>query len=140
MRVERSTKEQVTSRLAVLAEEKNKTSTKLLDDTGEEENFYDIVKAKDEEAKRRKEERVRKRKERKLQKQKETKGEFVADESSQKEGAAEDTNKEDEEVAEEEMEGAIDPNLAAMMGFSGFAGGNKSNRPGLEMLQYTKKR
>ena len=121
MRVERSTKDQVTSRLAALAEEKKKSSTKLLDDTGEEENFYDIVKAKDEEAKRRKEERARKRKERKLQKQKEKRGEVVKEEPTKEEATE---NQEAE--AEEYEEGGIDPNIAAMMGFSGFGGGNKN--------------
>lgn len=119
MRVERSTKDQVTGRLAALAEEKQKSATKLLDDTGEEENFYDIVKAKDQEAKRRKEERARKRKERKLQKQKEKRGEV-------EEPKKEETTEENEGETEEYEEGGIDPNLAAMMGFSGFGGGNKT--------------
>ncbi|CAJ1949273.1 unnamed protein product [Cylindrotheca closterium] len=126
MRVERSTKEQVTSRLAALAEERKKNSTKLLDDTGEEENFYDIVKAKDEEAKRRKEERARKRKERKLQKQKEKMGEFVEEPKKEETGADNVDTKQEEQETEEYDEGGVDPALAAMMGFSGFAAGNKS--------------
>lgn len=116
MRVERSTKDQVSCRLATLAKEKK--ATKLLDDIEGRENFYDVVKAKDAEAKRRKEERARKRKERKLQKQKEERGEI--EESKKEEENAE------EDGAGEYEEGAIDPSLAAMMGFSGFGGGNKS--------------
>jgi U4/U6.U5 tri-snRNP component SNU23 len=113
MRVERSTKDQVSSRLALLAKEKK--STKLLDETVEAENFYDVVKAKDEEAKRRKEERARKRKERKMMKR----NEAEEQEPVKKEEA-------EEKEAEEVEEGGIDPNLAAMMGFSGFGSGNKN--------------
>ena len=110
MRVERSTKDQVSSRLAMLAKEKESTK---LEDSVEEENFYDVVKFKDEEAKRRKEERAKKRKERKMKK-KEEQPEKVE-------------NAENEDVVvEEEEEGGIDPGLAAMMGFSGFGGGNKN--------------
>lgn len=115
MRVERSTKDQVSSRLALLAKEKK--STKLLDETVEEENFYDVVKAKDEEAKRRKEERARKRKERKMMKRNE----------AQEQGPAKKEEAEEQEAEEEEVEeGGMDPNLAAMMGFSGFGSGNKN--------------
>jgi U4/U6.U5 tri-snRNP component SNU23 len=94
---------------------KERKSTKLLDETMEEENFYDVVKAKDEEAKRRKEERARKRKERKMMKRNE---------------AQEQEPLKNEEVEEQEAEevdqGGIDPTLAAMMGFSGFGSGNKN--------------
>lgn len=65
-----------------------------------ETSFEDVVKAKDEEAAKRKEERARKREERKKRLQ--------------------------EEQEEEEVEG-IDPDMAAMMGFSGFGGGNKNH-------------
>jgi U4/U6.U5 tri-snRNP component SNU23 len=110
MRVERSTKDQVTSRLALLAEEKEKKTKDLLDPAFEE-SFHDIVKAKDEEARRRKEERSQQRKERK-KKMKEV---------------AQQPPPEEEPVEEEETEGveegALDPALAAMMGFSGFGGG-----------------
>ena len=97
-----------------LAKEKESTSSLL--DSVEEENFYDIVKSKDEEAKRRKEERARKRKERKLKKKQEQR------ESIKEEEKIEEENAETEEVEE----GGIDPSLAAMMGFSGFGGGNKN--------------
>lgn len=110
MRVERSTKDQVSSRLALLATEKK--STKLLDETIEEENFYDIVKAKDEEAKRRKEERAKKRKERKMMKRQKVKEQQPVEQNEAEEKAVE--------------EGGIDPGLAAMMGFSGFGGGSKN--------------
>lgn len=114
MRVERSTKEQVSSRLAMLAKEKESTSSLL--DSVEEESFYDIVKSKDEEAKRRKEERARKRKERKLKKKQEQREPIKEEEKIDEENAE----------TEEVEEGGIDPSLAAMMGFSGFGGGNKN--------------
>jgi U4/U6.U5 tri-snRNP component SNU23 len=110
MRVERSTKEQVMSRLEKLAKEKENESKDLLD-PATEENFHDIVKAKDEEARRRKDERDRKRKERKKQ--------------AKEEAKQPPEEKEDEETEEVEEE-AMDPALAAMMGFSGFGGGNKN--------------
>jgi U4/U6.U5 tri-snRNP component SNU23 len=120
MRVERSTKDQVSSRLALLAKEKK--STKLLDETVEEENFYDVVKAKDEEAKRRKEERAIKRKERKMMK----KNEPQEQEPVKKEPVKKEETEEQEAEEEEVEEGGIDPSLAAMMGFSGFGSGNKN--------------
>ena len=111
MRVETSTKSQVSSRLAMLVKETEKNSNKDL--FGSEENFHDIVKAKDEEARRRKEERDRQRKERKKK----------AKEKAQQPPEHEDGDG-DTEVVEEE---AIDPALAAMMGFSGFGGGKKNH-------------
>eukprot|EP00980_Cylindrotheca_fusiformis_P005466 scaffold1169_cov120-Cylindrotheca_fusiformis.AAC.16 len=111
MRVERSTKDQVSSRLALLAKEKE--STKALDETVEDEDFYDIVKAKDEEARRRKEERARQRKERKMMKKKKV-----------QEPPAEEKEAEDEATQDVE-EPEVDPALAAMMGFSGFGSGKK---------------
>lgn len=112
MRVERSTKEELTSRLEMLAKEKESESKDLFDpDT--EENFHDIVKAKDEEARRRKEERDRKRKERKKRAKEEAKQPPPKTEENEEE--------------EGEEEGGIDPALAAMMGFSGFGGGNKNH-------------
>ena len=99
MRVEKSTKDQVKERLAQLAKEKE-----AINKEGEEEpmNFEDVVKAKDEEALKRKEERARKREERKKRMQQEE-------------------EEEEEEVEEEELH----PDMAAMMGFAGFGGGNK---------------
>lgn len=60
----------------------------------------DVIKMKDEELKRRKEERIKRRKEKKQAKQK--------------------------EEEDESDEPQIDPAMAAMMGFSGFGGGNKN--------------
>jgi U4/U6.U5 tri-snRNP component SNU23 len=73
-------------------------------DPADGRNYDEIVKAKDEEAEQRKEERANKRRERKQR-------------LAQKDEGGED----------EELETAqIDPGMAAMMGFSGFGGGNKN--------------
>mmetsp|Transcript_108175 Transcript_108175/g.312614 ORF Transcript_108175/g.312614 Transcript_108175/m.312614 type:complete len:291 (+) Transcript_108175:19-891(+) len=124
MRVERSTKDQVSSRLAQLAKEKEKAKKILVDDR--EEYFHDVVKAKDEEAQRRREERAKERKERrKMKKLMAQQGEIEKDESEENEELKEVTgdDAEEEEVEEE----GINPDLAAMMGFSGFGGGNKNS-------------
>jgi U4/U6.U5 tri-snRNP component SNU23 len=112
MRVERSTKYQLSSRLDQLVKEKEKSKmdAEFLDPAAET-NYEDIVKTKDEEAKIRKEERARQRKERKKRSHQETPAEVQEAE-------------EEEEEAVEEAEG-IDPAMAAMMGFSGFGGGKK---------------
>jgi U4/U6.U5 tri-snRNP component SNU23 len=117
MKVERSTKDQVSSRLEALAKEKENASKKLLD-PDEEGDFFDVVKAKDEEAKRRKEERTRKRKELRKEKKEAAKQPAVEEKSDaqNKEGGV-----------EEVEEGGLDPALAAMMGFSGFGGGSKNH-------------
>ena len=65
MRVERSTKDQVSSRLAMLAKEKEMQNNPTEDG---EENFYDIIKAKDDDVQRRQVERARQRKERRKMK------------------------------------------------------------------------
>jgi U4/U6.U5 tri-snRNP component SNU23 len=108
MRVERSTKDQVASRLEMLAKEQEKAKHSLLNPVAEE-NFHDMVKAKDEEERRRKEERAQKRKDRK---------------KKLKQEVAQEDEEEETEEAEEET---IDPALAAMMGFSGFGGGSKNS-------------
>ena len=63
MRVERSTKEQVSSKLAALVKQKQqaKMASSEFDDVEaeEEELYHNVVKAKDEELKRKKEERRR---------------------------------------------------------------------------------
>jgi U4/U6.U5 tri-snRNP component SNU23 len=110
MRVEKSTKNQVTSRLSALAEVKRKAelaaTTAALQ--GEDpavdqvDEFENAVRRKDEEALQRKTERARRREERKKKEQEE----------------------QDEE--EEELSGCLDPAMAAMMGFNGF-GGSKKN-------------
>lgn len=140
MRVERSTKDQVMSRLAVMAKEQASAKAKsrlmggFYDEEEDGENYHDIVKAKDEELERRKEERKRERKERKKVKKEATKGQQqVADETfgggiesdavKEKKTIAEQPDGEEEE---EKEEGGIDPGLAAMMGFTGFGGGSKN--------------
>jgi len=96
MRVEKSTSSQIKDRLKQLAKEKEDANNQ---DDEEPTNFEHVVKAKDEEAIKRKEERARKREERKKRMQ----------------------QQEDEEEEEE-----IHPDMAAMMGFAGFGGGNKT--------------
>jgi len=110
MRVERSTKDDLMNRLSQLTKKKEEEETR--EDIPEPETKYeDLVKQKDEEEQRRKEERRKKRQERKKVLQ-------------QQASAEEERNEEDEEE-EVESEG-IDPAMAAMMGFSGFGGGNKT--------------
>lgn len=102
-------------------------------------DFEDLVRKKDEEALRRKADRVRKREERRRKEREEkmNNGTIQVDYTGQnnnnnhrdcQEGAApggDDDPAEDDGVEgvdeEEEVEG-IDPNIAAMMGFSGFSG------------------
>ena len=126
MRVERSTKDQVVSRLVGLVKAKEKSIIDQFAEDEEQEDFNVIVKAKDEELKRRKEERKRERKERKKKKKEQqkagaeteiTKPEQIANEREQ--------NTEDGGNTESNDDG-MDPNMAAMMGFSGFGGGNKN--------------
>ncbi len=127
MRVERSTKDQVASRLALLAQEKEKQK-KIMDDT--EESFHDIVRAKDKEAQLRKEERARQRKERKKTKkaiveQPDDEHEYEnRPQNSPRHNGLEVNQGEpqEEDVAEE----TIDPDFATLMGFSGFGGGKKN--------------
>jgi U4/U6.U5 tri-snRNP component SNU23 len=99
MRVEKSTADQVKERLAQLKREREEKDNK--NNVEETTDFEDVIKAKDEEALKRKEERARKREERKKRLQ------------------------EAEEPAEVETE-EIHPDMAAMMGFAGFGGGNKT--------------
>lgn len=98
MRVEKSTADQVKERLAQLKREREEKDNK--NNVEETTDFEDVIKAKDEEALKRKAERARKREERKKRLQ------------------------EAEEPAEVETE-EIHPDMAAMMGFAGFGGGNK---------------
>jgi U4/U6.U5 tri-snRNP component SNU23 len=105
MRVERSTTDQVKNRLERLAKEQEKKNDPLESTTSS--NFEDVVKQKDNEAQNRKEERARKRKERKKK-------------------AQEEPVEEDEDEEEQVETGGMDPAMAAMMGFSGFGGGNKN--------------
>eukprot|EP00536_Pseudo-nitzschia_multiseries_P015044 jgi/Psemu1/320780/estExt_fgenesh1_pm.C_8120003 len=110
MRVERSTKDQVVSRLESLVKARERTKKgPALDHLMEnEEDFEEVVKAKDQELKRKKEERKRERKKRK-----------------DRQNSQIDTEKQESPSKEQNDEG-IDPNIAAMMGFSGFGGVNKN--------------
>jgi U4/U6.U5 tri-snRNP component SNU23 len=127
MRVERSTNDQVLSKLEAMVKAKDKSKKAIgMENLEEDEEDYNvIVNAKDEELKRRKEERKRERKERKKRKKEQRKA--LAESGSNKPS---ETTDENEEVPQEEgNEGndfdGLDPNIAAMMGFSGFGGGNK---------------
>jgi hypothetical protein len=133
MRVEKSTVEEVGGVLKGLAEKKNSNNVEVVETV----DFEEVVKAKEEEALRRKAERARRREERK----KRARGESThSDDREEEESngnpagenpAYEAENAEDREDAggedDEEQEecGGIDPNLAAMMGFSGFGGSRR---------------
>jgi U4/U6.U5 tri-snRNP component SNU23 len=137
MRVEKSTAEEVGSVLKGLAEKK---SNEAGADVVESVDFEEVVKAKEEEALRRKQERAKRREERK----KRARGEHVDGEDDQNSlNVTNDKSESDnpaneaenvygerdaeEGVEDEEEEGNdIDPNIAAMMGFSGFGGSRKS--------------
>lgn len=112
MRVERSSKDQVSSRLALLAKEKKRQH----ESSEGEENFYDVVKNKDEELLRKKEERARERKKRRKMK----KQGLPLDEEEEPDPAEKTDDR--AENGDDEEEGGVDPQLAAMMGFSGFGG------------------
>ena len=133
MRVEKSTTEEVSGVLKGLAEKKrerdgNINSLAALGGGGREEaiDFEEVVRSRDEEALKRKADRARRREERK-KREKQEREEAVnavavnfdnpADENGEQQGG--------EEEDLEEEEGRIDPNLAAMMGFSGFGGSRK---------------
>lgn len=133
MKVERSTKEQVASKLAALVKlkEQAKKATDFDDVEGEEESYHDIVKAKDEELKRKKEERKKERKERRKKKKEQQKAETAGLQNQEKT----ENDVEGDDAGDDEEEGGIDPNLAAMMGFSGFSGGKKNDEFNVTMLE-----
>jgi len=121
MRVANTTKDDAVSRLALLVKEKERNTKAaafdhLLED--EEENFYEIVKVKDDELKRQKEERKRERKKKKKEKKEAEREESIVDtnESETYDGLG--INETPGEQADQDM--------MAMMGFSGFGGGNKN--------------
>lgn len=125
MRVERSTKDQVLSKLEAMkkAKEKKLKTEGMNRFEEDEEDYNEIVRAKDEELKRRKEERKRERKERKKKKKEKLK----APPESETIEEADTKDKGEVEIDEEGGDGSgLDPNIAAMMGFSGFGGGNKN--------------
>ena len=135
MRTEKSTAEDVGSVLKGLAEKK---SSEADADIVETVDFEEVVKAREEEALRRKKERAKRREERK----KRARGELVDEEEEENTNNTSNDNannpseeavsknaqadEEGEEEEEEEDGDGIDPNLAAMMGFSGFGGSRKS--------------
>lgn len=131
MRVEKSTTAQVSGTLSVLAESKRakeeedrkKSGAGLLPSKGgggNEVDFEDIVRAKDEEAMRRKAERARKREERKRKEKIEVEEAKVLVHGG---GGADEEGEEEE--GEDDLGGGMDPAFAAMMGFSGFGGSRK---------------
>eukprot|EP00985_Skeletonema_marinoi_P021441 scaffold13162_cov171-Skeletonema_marinoi.AAC.2 len=121
MRVEKSTTEEVSGVLKGLAEKKrerdgNKGGAESAID------FEDVVRQKDEEALKRKAERARKREERKRRERGEAQEVIVQDIKNDTEENPAEEGDEEEGVEEE---GMMHPDLAAMMGFSGFGGGRK---------------
>ena len=126
MRVEKSTTEEVSGVLKGLAEKKREREGNNLMVGAVKNNtidFEDVVRKKDEEALKRKAERARKREERKRREKGEMQEVVKQDRNDDVEenpaGGGEDN--EEEEVEEE----AMHPDLAAMMGFSGFGGSRK---------------
>jgi len=129
MRVEKSTTEEVSSILKGLADKKrerdgNNAITAPID-------FEDVVRQKDEEALKRKAERARKREDRKRREKGEAQEVMEQNETTD---AGENRSAGDDDAGENPAEGDDDeeveeegmhPDLAAMMGFSGFSGGRK---------------
>lgn len=118
MRIARSTTSEVASKLQELAKEKESKELEALSDLGNDESneyeFEDMVKKKDEEIEKRRAERKKRRKERKKKaKQEEINTPKVEDSSPEETGKEEDG---EQEVEDDEGE----PDIAAMMGFSGF--------------------
>mmetsp|Transcript_1461 Transcript_1461/g.3232 ORF Transcript_1461/g.3232 Transcript_1461/m.3232 type:complete len:289 (+) Transcript_1461:60-926(+) len=125
MRVERSTQDQVVSRLAALVKAKEKTKKdsgfdRLMEE--DEEDFNEIVKAKDEQFRRKKEERKRERKQRKKEKKEQQKATAKSSSHNSEQSTAEKFTL----SSDNRNDNGIDPNIAAMMGFSGFGGGTKN--------------
>lgn len=137
MRIAKSTTKEVVSRLDQLAEEQKqkmvnegiiRDSSRLSDD-GNGNEFEEVVKKKDQEIEQRKADRKRRREERKrrIRQEKEGKGgvpelqvaqdQVVQIVHVQQGGDDKAEEKEEEEVAEDD---GMDPDFAAMMGFSGF--------------------
>ena len=132
MRVEKSSTEEVSGVLKELAEKKREMEGRtnggiVTGRSGEAVDFEDLVRAKDEEALRRKAERARKREKRKMrekEKSYDTADGFQAGETPEENNGEEDVGEKDENVYDEGDDG-VDPNIAAMMGFSGFGGSRK---------------
>mmetsp|Transcript_68775 Transcript_68775/g.76960 ORF Transcript_68775/g.76960 Transcript_68775/m.76960 type:complete len:276 (-) Transcript_68775:45-872(-) len=121
MRVANTTKDDAVSRLALLVKEKERntkaaTFDHLLEE--EEENFYEIVKVKDDELKRQKEERKRERKKKKKEKKAAERKESKIDPNESETNCGVGIDATPSEQADQDM--------MAMMGFSGFGGGKKN--------------
>ncbi|KAL3764067.1 hypothetical protein ACHAW5_010437 [Stephanodiscus triporus] len=136
MRVEKSTTEEVSGVLRGLAEKKRETEGRGsgfsggdVIASGEALDFEEVVRRKDDEALRRKAERARRREERKRREREERNGSLLLDVVEEKNAEEIEAQKGDEPVDEEEEEadedGGINPDIAAMMGFSGFGGSKK---------------
>jgi len=135
MKVERSSKNDVASKLKRILDAKKSKKQKeqqvlmgMADAKPAKTNYTDAVRQKDEEEKRRKEERSKERKARK-QKKKEAKRQArkrgvdpAAEDGNDDEAAAVVKKEESNAEEEEEEQGGIDPAMAAMMGFSSFGG------------------
>lgn len=129
MRAKRSTAADVRARISELASCKNQSYLKT---KAQNSDFQSIVKAKDEEELKSKAERARKREERKRKRRQEqempTNLDYTEnDENELGDGKNKEENDDKYGNEEEEEKPEIDPALAAMMGFSGFGGGNKNH-------------
>ncbi|GAX26576.1 U4/U6.U5 tri-snRNP component SNU23 [Fistulifera solaris] len=113
MRVERSTKDQVLDRLKSISQTSKSQKETSLDDIVD---LNELVQSKDEALQREREEKKRIRKERKA----------MENMRQQQQQQQEEEEKEEDEGEEEVDFEGIDPEMAAMMGFSGFGGGNKN--------------
>lgn len=121
MRTEKSTTEEVSSRLQQLIEDRKKKEEEELKkesmilneehDVGVNE-FEEIVKKKDEEISKRKEERARRREERK----KKAREEKININSQ----SPEENEEGEDEEGDDETENGLDPDMAKLMGFSNF--------------------
>ncbi len=118
MRIAQSTTDEVASKLDLLAKQQKMNKEDDFVNKDEEDNvdaFEEIVKKKDEEIAQRKAERKRRREERKRR----ARGELVEQAEASTEAESKVENGEEEE-AEQEENGGINPDIMAMMGFSGF--------------------
>jgi U4/U6.U5 tri-snRNP component SNU23 len=120
MRVERSTESDLLTKL----DELQKSTTKSQNDEEAIMTFDQLVKQKDEQEQQRKEERQRKRKERKKLQKALERGEStdIVEAHYDQNGPPENPD----DAALDDNNDGIDPAMAAIMGFSGFGGGNKS--------------
>ena len=122
MRVERSSKDQMLGRLSQLTKEKERKEKKSdIELEIQETNYQNVVKEKDEEEAKKKEEKAKRRKEKKEQKRLAGLGPALPPPKEAQPEADEGGEAEEEE----EEEGGINPDMAAMMGFSGFGGSSK---------------